>query len=158
MRAVNIFSSLINVAIIGLIFVGCTMSNEVKAAQVECLAMNIYHEARNESTEGQLAVAHVTMNRVNHEWFPDTICEVVYQDKQFSWTHLVKDQAPKNEKIYNQILKLSEEVYEGKYQDNTDGSTFYYADYIAKPYWAKQMEVYGQIDTHIFLKWDGTWD
>ena len=59
----------------------------VDPKQHNCLALNIYHEARGERVEGQIAVAHVTMNRVNHEKWPSTICEVVYQPKQFSWTH-----------------------------------------------------------------------
>ena len=45
----------------------------VTEAEVSCLAMNMYHEARNQSFAGQLAVANVTMNRVNDERFPDTI-------------------------------------------------------------------------------------
>ena len=56
-----------------------------------CLTKNIYHEARGESFQGKLAVAQVTMNRVNHETkWPGTVCEVVYQkikgSPQFSWT------------------------------------------------------------------------
>ena len=44
-----------------------------------CLAFNIYHEARSQSTIGQLAVAQVVMNRVDDDRFPDTVCEVVKQ-------------------------------------------------------------------------------
>ena len=56
-----------------------------------CLTKNIYHEARGESKLGKIAVAQVTMNRVNSgQRWPDTICEVVYQQvkgtPQFSWT------------------------------------------------------------------------
>ena len=51
----------------------------VDADELNCLAMNIYHEARGESETGRLAVANVTMNRVNHYKYPDTICGVVQQ-------------------------------------------------------------------------------
>lgn len=56
-----------------------------------CLTKNIYHEARGESYLGKLAVAQVTINRVNHPTlWPGTVCEVVYQKArgvaQFSWT------------------------------------------------------------------------
>ena len=63
--------------------------------QIVCMAKNIYYESGHESHEGKLAVAQVTMNRVNSKGFPSTVCEVVYhktinsQDKtvcQFSWT------------------------------------------------------------------------
>jgi spore germination cell wall hydrolase CwlJ-like protein len=47
--------------------------------QIVCMAKNIYYEAATESYEGKLAVAQVTMNRVNHHDFPKTVCGVVYQ-------------------------------------------------------------------------------
>ena len=40
----------------------------------ECLAKNIYFEARAESTAGKLAVANVTINRAIAEHYPNTIC------------------------------------------------------------------------------------
>ena len=46
---------------------------------LDCLARNIYWEARSESFEGMVAVAQVTLNRVKHKSFPDSICGVVYQ-------------------------------------------------------------------------------
>ena len=45
--------------------------------EIECLALNIYHEARSESLAGQFAVADVVMNRVAHKRYPNTICGVV---------------------------------------------------------------------------------
>ena len=43
------------------------------------MAKNIYFEARNEATVGQLAVAQTVINRVNSSRFPNSICDVVYQ-------------------------------------------------------------------------------
>jgi len=54
---------------------------------VTCLAKNIYHEARGEPVKGQLAVALVTLNRVNNINYPNSICDVVYAKHQFSWTN-----------------------------------------------------------------------
>ena len=54
--------------------------------QLNCLAQNIYHESRGESIQGQFAVAFVTLNRTEDENFPRSICGVVYQKGQFSWT------------------------------------------------------------------------
>lgn len=53
---------------------------------VDCLAKNIYYEARGEPERGQIAVALVTINRVESTKYADTICGVVYQKGQFSWT------------------------------------------------------------------------
>ncbi|MBF0307485.1 MAG: cell wall hydrolase, partial [Alphaproteobacteria bacterium] len=59
-------------------------------AEVECLALNIYFEGRGEPTEGRVAVAQVTLNRVAHPDWPKTVCGVVRQGGpmapcQFSW-------------------------------------------------------------------------
>jgi spore germination cell wall hydrolase CwlJ-like protein len=55
-------------------------------SEVECLTRNIYHEAQGEPFQGKVAVALVTLNRVDDPQFPDSICKVVYQKGQFSWT------------------------------------------------------------------------
>ena len=44
---------------------------------IDCLAHNIYHEAGNESEEGKVAVAIVTLNRANDSRFGASVCEVV---------------------------------------------------------------------------------
>lgn len=54
--------------------------------EFDCLVRNVYQEARGEPYKGKLAVALVTLNRTKSERFPSTICGVVYQKGQFSWT------------------------------------------------------------------------
>ena len=44
-----------------------------------CLALNVYHEARDQPFIGQVAVAQVVMNRVHDDRFPNTVCEVVQE-------------------------------------------------------------------------------
>ena len=44
-----------------------------------CLALNAYWEARNQDMEGMIAVSQVVMNRVESEYYPDDVCEVVFQ-------------------------------------------------------------------------------
>lgn len=51
-----------------------------------CLAVAVFFEARGETTMGQYAVAEVVMNRVEDPRYPDTVCEVVFEDSQFSFT------------------------------------------------------------------------
>lgn len=63
-----------------------TTSSAKQTAEQQCLAEVIYHEARTETLQGQLAVAQVVLNRTKLLSYPDTICAVVYQPKQFSWT------------------------------------------------------------------------
>ena len=52
----------------------------------QCLMCNCYHEARGESPEGRVAINKVVMTRVGMSSFPNTVCSVVYQPSQFSWT------------------------------------------------------------------------
>ena len=75
------------------------------------MALNIYHEARGEVTEGQIAVAQVTVNRAKDKRWPDTICGVVYQSKQFSWTHMIKDHKPTDDAAW----KKAQVIARGRY-------------------------------------------
>lgn len=50
------------------------------SAERYCLAQAIYHEARGEPETGQWAVASVILNRVQARQYPDTVCEVVFQN------------------------------------------------------------------------------
>lgn len=54
-------------------------------SEVNCLTAAIYKEARSEPAKCQQAVAEVIMNRTEHPGYPDTICKVIKQRKQFSW-------------------------------------------------------------------------
>ena len=83
--------------------------------QIDCLAKNIYYEAGSESYEGKLAVAQVTLNRVNSGKFPTDICSVVYQKTvdqnlkticQFSWTCMVKELVHKNKYVWEESYMI----------------------------------------------------
>ena len=139
--------------------------------EIICLARNIYFEARNESVYGQLAVASVTLNRVNSAKFPNTVCEVVHQAKyskwwaeahgrkvpikhkcQFSWFCDGKSDEIYDHKTYEKIYNLAEIAYNTDI-DITEGATHYHADYV-NPDWAAYMKTVAKVDTHIFYKMD----
>ncbi len=69
-----------------LLLLATPVASQSYEAEMDCLARNIYFESRGEPLEGQYAVAYVTLNRVLDSRWPDTICEVVYEPNQFSWT------------------------------------------------------------------------
>lgn len=54
-------------------------------ADVYILACLVYHEARGESFEGQVAVVEVVLNRMLSDYFPDTVEEVVFQKYGDVW-------------------------------------------------------------------------
>ena len=135
-----------------------------KADEVKCLALNIYHEARNQPLVGKLAVAQVTINRVNHNRFPDSVCAVVRQGFyynqspiknkcQFSWWCDGKSDKPKDKASWQQIQILADKIYTGFFDgiDIVKGATHYHASYV-KPYWAKDKQKLIKIKNHIFYK------
>lgn len=120
---------------------------------LNCLALNIYFEAYEESIKGQLAVGLVTLNRVKSPYFPNTVCGVVYQHKQFSWYWDGKSDRPRYPKKYETARLLASSLLhpESKIYDYTYGSDHYHADYV-DPYWRDGMIRVVKIDTHIFYR------
>ena len=137
-----------------------------------CLALNTYHEAKNQSLVGQIATAQVVMNRVEDDRFPNTICEVVkegptrpsWEDPkkeypirhrcQFSWYCDGKPDTPKNEKAWRKAQDVAFLVLYNKIQlDVTEGATHYHATYV-KPAWAKTKKRTTRIEKHIFYRWE----
>ena len=118
-----------------------------KREQLYCGVQNIYHESRGESNLGQRAVANVVRNRVASEHYPNTICEVVWQPKQFSWTADEISDEPTNRKALVKAVWLH--IISGM-RDNTKGATHYYVHNIVDPFWAKEMVVTTVIGNHTF--------
>ncbi len=121
--------------------------------QVDCLAENIYYEAGYEPRDGQVAVAMVTMNRVQDPRFPKDICSVVKQKVnstcQFSW--FCEPRKYINQHVYRDNLEVALYVYANyeKLPDNTNGAKFYHADYV-NPKW--KLEKTTKIGRHIFYR------
>lgn len=96
-----------------------------------CLALNIYHEARGESLIGQRAVAHVALNRSRNGKFPTSICGVIFQRSQFSWTsRSVGKQAralvPRERASWERAQRIAFDVLNGD-PDPTNGATYFHA-------------------------------
>ena len=120
--------------------------------QLYCLAVNIYFEARSESTAGMMAVGLVTMNRTASNKYPNTICKVVWQRKQFSWTHDGQSDTPQNRRAWIKSVKIAELVmseYRTKDYDFTSGALWYHADYV-RPSWSAKSKPSTRIGAHIF--------
>jgi len=114
-----------------------------------CLAMNVYFEAQNQSIAGQVAVAQVTMNRVVSPDYPDTVCGVVNQHKQFSWYWDGKSDVPQHEEAWQRAQMVAKGVLGGSGHNDLKGVMHYHALYV-KPYWAKEMQMVAKIGEHIF--------
>jgi len=132
-----------------------------------CMAVNIYHEAKNQPMAGQIAVAQVVMNRVNDSRYPDNVCDVVKQGLtykngkvvlgkcQFSWYCDGKkdDVNMKSEKWRNSIRYASMVLTNRITLDVTEGATHYHATYV-RPAWARTKTKTVRINRHIFYRWE----
>jgi spore germination cell wall hydrolase CwlJ-like protein len=127
--------------------------------QLDCLAINIYREAGNQPFEGKVAVAQVTMNRVEDGRFGKDVCGVVYQKNvvmdrvvcQFSWycdsTHKNR---PINKPVYQESYEVAKKVLlEGFRLSVLNDALYFHANYVS-PRWPH--EKIGRIGDHIFYK------
>lgn len=135
-------------------------------AQIKCLSTAIYFEARGEPRQGQIAVAQVVLNRVKNPAYPNSICGVVYQNKnmryrcQFSFAcdrraDRVTDMASWKEadQIAHEVVADQKDMFLA----DVGTSTHYHAVYV-RPRWARTMKKMDKIGRHIFYKtYGGGW-
>ena len=129
-----------------------------------CLALNIYYEARSSNRADRMAVADVVINRVNHSYYPSTICEVVQQGKQyadgrmvrnrcqFSWYCDGKSDWPTNMDAWVEAQQIAYNMLvHSDARGITEGATHYHS-IMVEPYWAETLNETVQITHHIFYK------
>ena len=117
-------------------------------SSVYCLAENIYHEARNQPVEGQVAVAQVTLNRVHSAKFHNTVCEVVYAPYQFSWTSS-KNKPIQDAKAWLMSLVIAQVVLIAHSKNPEFTATHFHARSV-KPSWARKKKKVVAIGDHVF--------
>jgi len=135
----------------------------VKLADSEklCLAQAIYHEARGESREGQLAVANVIINRAMSKKYPSTICGVVFQnaDKgrykcQFTFACDGRSDGGTERAAWNRSIKMAEAAFHdfqhGRTPDVLPKSALFYHTTNVSPNWSNSFRRVAAIGSHIF--------
>lgn len=114
-----------------------------------CLAAAIFFEAGVEPIDGKYAVAEVVMNRVEDSRYPNSVCGVVYEGHQFSFTHDGKsDKLPKNSVNVKYSVEVAKDILENGPKLGLT-STHYHATYV-KPGWRHKYNLDGKIGRHIF--------
>ena len=126
---------------------------------LDCLAMNVYREAGHEPFEGKVAVAQVTLNRVNSNKFPRDVCAVVYQKSrftervicQFSWYCDSKHRnRPVDDEAYEESYRVAKMVFLEDFRlESIRNALYYHADYV-NPNW--KLKRIAKIGTHIFYE------
>ena len=127
----------------------------VPTNDIECLTQALYYEARNESEEGQAAVAEVVLNRSRSASYPKSVCQVVYQRNsrtcQFTFTCDGSiGRGAVNMTAWGRAERIAREVYEGRSRPLLPtNSVNYHANYV-RPSWGRQLQRVRQIGAHIF--------
>jgi spore germination cell wall hydrolase CwlJ-like protein len=121
-----------------------------------CLARTIYWEARGESTAEMEAVANVVMNRLGHDGFPDTVCEVVKQGHeqgacQFSWWCDGRSDQAREDESYAIAKEIARRALNLQLADRTDGALYFHQRKTV-PGWAAKYIKTAEIENFVFYK------
>jgi hypothetical protein len=122
--------------------------------QAHCIAVAVYHEARGESLEGQLAVARVIMNRAASGKYPSTWCGTVKQPWQFSFVNPRTGHYPavaEGSAAWRKALGVTRLAINDAVPILSTDVLWYHADYVA-PSWGRRLSVVQKIGTHIFYR------
>jgi spore germination cell wall hydrolase CwlJ-like protein len=114
---------------------------------VLCLALVVYTEARGEPYEGQVMVAEVVLNRSSLTAYPDSVCDVAYQSKQFSG--MTDDIAILEPEAWDVAVDVAFTVME-KYDKGSEATHFHATS--VTPYWSKKLTKVDSLGGHIFYK------
>jgi spore germination cell wall hydrolase CwlJ-like protein len=126
---------------------------------VTCLSRTIYWEAKGEGTVGMEAIANVVMNRLGHEGFPNSVCEIVKQGRQegacqFSWWCDGRSDDVEEEDPYGVATDTARKALNRELADRTDGALYFHHRRLS-PAWASEYIKTAEIGGHIFYKPDG---
>jgi len=135
-------------------------AREAERRNLECLARNVYFEARGEPVAGMFAVAEVTMNRKASRRFPDSVCGVVHEKRwdplrgrfvgAFSWTEFDVLPEPEGE-AWERAREVAEAVYYRRVAPTLQGALHFHATHI-NPAWAKEKRLVARIGRHVFYR------
>lgn len=130
----------------------------VSPTDLECLAKNIFWEARGESFDEKIRIANVTHNRVHTKGFPKTYCAVVKYPNAFSWVKQGKDfkkvvnSDPSEMRAWKDSYLIAYNQLIGNLEDTTDGAVFFHATYVKKPKDFGNSVLTVSSDAHIYYK------
>ncbi|MFV0387004.1 cell wall hydrolase [Paracoccus sp. (in: a-proteobacteria)] len=127
-----------------------TRNSDFSNNDLNCLAEALYFEARGEGRKGQAAVAEVILNRVDSGRFPSTVCGVVNQPSQFSYTIGGKKKI-RNQAVYDNVRQVAKVALAGAPRDLTGGATYFHTPAVS-PKWSHRFQRTVRIGQHIFYR------
>lgn len=123
---------------------------------ITCLSRTIYWEAKGEGESGMEAIANVVMNRLGHEGFPGTICDIVRQGSeqgscQFSWWCDGRSDDAQEEKSYEIAKEIARKALNRQLRDWTGGALYFHHRKVT-PSWSSEFIKTAEVGEHIFYK------
>jgi spore germination cell wall hydrolase CwlJ-like protein len=114
-----------------------------------CLAQNLYFEARHEPYEGKEAVAATVFNRMSNPLYPSSICAVVYQYRQYSWT---LDSSRWSIRPPKAFLAIASEFIVRREELRREWSVTHFHRHDLRPDWSRTLIYVTQIGAHVFYR------
>lgn len=134
------------------------LTGAARAKAEKCLANAVYFEARGEPVRGQIAVAQVVMNRVFSPFYPNNVCDVVYQNAnrhlacQFTFACDGIPDVVTESDAWARAQHIARDVLDGKvWMPEVAKSTHYHAQYV-HPYWVSEMKKMYKLGIHTFYR------
>ena len=123
-----------------------------------CLARSIYWEARGAGNDAMESVANIVMNRLAHEGFPRTVCEVVKQGQeqgscQFSWWCDGRTDSAFEAEPYATAKEIARKALNRQLPDRTGGALYFHHRGVS-PSWAQTYVKTGEVADFSFYKPD----
>jgi len=123
---------------------------------ITCFARTIYWEARGRGVESMETIANVVMNRLGHEGFSNTICEVVMEgqeqgDCQFSWWCDGRSDNAKEDESYAKAKEIARKALNRQLKDRTFGA-LYFHHHTVSPSWSTEYIKTFEDGTFVFYK------
>lgn len=144
----NLLFSALSAALIAFVFFSAANAQGGQENTHQLLARCVNGEARGEPYEGQVAVAAVILNRVNHPSFPNTVAGVIYQPGAFTAVSDGQINVPidPNSNVY----KACGDALGG--WDPTGGAIYYYNPKTATNQWIRTRQSIKTIGKHVFAR------
>lgn len=119
------------------------------SADLRCIATGVYYESRSESLEGQLAVAHVIINRANSGRFASTPCGVLTQRGQFSFVRGGVLPTPPATQQWRTAVAIARIASAQQWPNAAPGAMFFHASRVS-PGWNRPRVA--RLGNHIFYR------
>ncbi len=116
----------------------------INEAELDLLARVVHAEAKGEPYEGQVAVAAVIINRVQHPEFPNTISGVVYEPLAFQ----VVANGQVNQPADETAIRAAYDALNGF--DPTGGAVYFFNPAKTSNAWIRSRPVTKTIGKHVF--------